>query len=159
MHNIIALRGQGPVFPKWQQAHTNFWDTLMQQGRSWMWIHVSDKGTDTKWLAKALDAGTAIILSNGSYSQKKGPHICDAGWAVTCSKARRVVKGSFYKFSQELLGLVDAYTLVLHTARHYHLTAVKGKIICGSQSALQKGSTSQRQVRPGVKQADLFWTL
>ncbi len=98
MHNIIALWGRGPVFPKWQQANTNFWDTLMQQGGSWMWTQLSDKGMDTKWLAKALDAGTAIILSNGLYSRKKGPHVCGAGWAIACSKARCVVKGSFYKF-------------------------------------------------------------
>jgi hypothetical protein len=101
MHDVIALRGQGSVFPKQQHTHTNFWDTLMQQGGSWMWTHVSNKGRDTKWLAKGLETGTAVILSNGLYSRKKGPHVCGAGWVIACCKARHVVKGSFYNFLRD----------------------------------------------------------
>jgi hypothetical protein len=115
-----------------------------------MWTHACNKGPDTKWLAAALKMGTAVILSYRFYSKKRGPHVCGTGWAIACSRAKRVMKGSFYKFSQnassyqgELLGLVAAHTLVLYTARHYHLTAVKGKIICDSQSALSKESIIQ----------------
>jgi hypothetical protein len=90
-----------------------------------MWTHVSDKGRDTKWLAKELEAGTTVILFNGLYSRKKGPHICRVGWVIACCKARHVVKGSFYEFLRdassyrgELLGLVATHNLILHTARH-----------------------------------------
>jgi hypothetical protein len=48
-----------------------------------MWTHVSNKGMDTKWPANALDMGNAIILSYGSYSRKKGPHVCSTGWAFS----------------------------------------------------------------------------
>jgi hypothetical protein len=58
-----------------------------------MWMHVHTKSLDMKWLADALKTRTAIILSDGSYSKKKGPHVCGTGWAIACSRARRVVKG------------------------------------------------------------------
>jgi hypothetical protein len=124
-----------------------------------MWMYVHTKSLDMKWLADALETGTAIILSDRSYLKKKGSHVCGTGWVIACSRARRVVNGSFYKISWdassyqgELLGLVTAHTLVLHTARHFYLPAVKGTIICDSQSALNKSSTCQRQVRPGTEQ-------
>jgi hypothetical protein len=131
-----------------------------------MWIHVRTKSLDIKWLAGALETGMAIILSDRSYSKKKEPHVCCTGWAIACSRARRVVKGSFYKFfwdpsshQGELAGLVAAHTLVLHTAQHLHLAADKGTIICDSQSALYKSSACQRRVCPGTKQANVFQTL
>jgi hypothetical protein len=66
-----------------------------------MWMHMHTKSLDMKWLVDALKTGTAIILSDRSYWKKNGSHVCGTGWAIACSRAGRVVKGSFYKFSQD----------------------------------------------------------
>jgi hypothetical protein len=71
--NVIALGGEGPPTPPWQQGQLDFWESLRQQGGSWMWMHVCTKSLDMKWLADALKTGTTIILSDGSHSKKGTP--------------------------------------------------------------------------------------
>jgi hypothetical protein len=125
-----------------------------------------DKTSDTKWIATALTKGTVLISTNGLYSWKRAPHVCKTGWALACRVAQRVITGSFHKFScnassywGELLGIVAAHKLILHTAQYYHLSLVSGRIYCDSQSALRRGSTKQRRVQPGTQKANLFHTL
>ncbi len=88
-----------------------------------MWQQVSDKTSDTRWIAAALAKGTALISTDGSYSRKQAPHVCGMGWALACRAVQRVITGLFHKFScndssyrRELLGIVAAHTLILHTA-------------------------------------------
>ena len=139
---------------------------LMCRGGTWMWDYVSDRSNNTGWLMTALQQGSAVLATDGSYSRIRGPTVCGAGWVFACQRSQRILCGSFYEFSTnasayrgELLGLVALHTLVLHICKHYHLREAKGKIICDSQSALRESGRRQQRIRPGAAQGDIFLTL
>jgi hypothetical protein len=123
--DIIVLRGPGPAAPPPFYGWSLFWEQLVETGGGWMWQHVSDTTWNTKWIAITLTKGTALISTNGSYSWKRAPHVCRTGWALACRVAQQVITGSFHEFScdhrGELLGIVAAHTLILHTTHYYHL--------------------------------------
>jgi hypothetical protein len=142
-----------------------FWDSLISGGGEWMWDNISDRTTKPLWLKTALEEGTSIFATNGSYSQTRGPDICGAGWEIACQKSHKILNGSFYEFSSdvsayrgELLGLVALHTLILRVCQYYHLTLAQGKIICDSKSALNKSSKQRQWIRPGAAQGDVFHT-
>ena len=101
----------------------------------------------TSWLPLALESGTVVSATDGSYDRKKRPDVSGAGWVIACRRSGRVLKGSFFKFSSnassyrgELLDLVAIHTLVLHTCRFYQPAMATGKIVCNSKLALYKSS-------------------
>jgi hypothetical protein len=127
-----------------------------------------DRISEPSWIPRALEQGTVILATVGSYNRKRGPNISGAGWVIACRKSGKMIKGSFYKFSSnassyrgELLGLVVIHTLIrLHVCRYYQPTSACGKIICDSKSALYKSSQKgQRRIWPDVPQVDLFRML
>jgi hypothetical protein len=132
-----------------------------------MWNFVSDVTSELSWLPLALESGTVVLATDGSYDRKKGPNMSGAGWVIACWRSGRVLKGSFFGFSSnassyrgELLGLVAIHTRVLHVCRFYQPSMVTGKIVCNSKLALYKSSKKgHRRIRPGVAQADLFRAL
>jgi hypothetical protein len=138
----------------------------MSSGGVWMWDYIFDRLSNPSWMKKALEQGKVILATDGSYSRMRGPNVCGAGWVIACHKSRKILSGSFYKFSSsanayqgEMLGLVALHTLVLQVCRYYHLLSAKGKIICDSKSALRESSQRRRRIQPGVTQGDIFLTL
>ncbi len=149
--NVVSVKGVGSTLLTLNASRNTLWETLMSGGGTWMWDYVSDRSTNTGWIMTALQQGTAVLATNGSYSRIRGPMVCGAGWVFTCRRSRRTLCGSFYEFSSnasayhgELLGLVALHTLVLQTCKHYHLREAKGKIICDSQSALRESGRKRR---------------
>jgi hypothetical protein len=131
-----------------------------------MWDYMHDKAEDTGWLATALEEGTAILSTDGSYSRTRAPGLCSASRIIACRKGLGLIKGLFYEYSSdkgsyrgELPGLVALHTLVLHTSKYYSLATIRGKIICNSQSALFQTKNGRRRVGPGTDQADILRTL
>lgn len=39
-----------------------------------------------EWLHKALEEGTAVMVTDGSYNQSLAPDISGAGWMIACSR-------------------------------------------------------------------------
>jgi hypothetical protein len=164
--DVVSVKGVGFSLSTLNVRLNTFWEMLMRRGGTWMWDYVSDRSNDTGWLMTALQQGSAVLATDGSYSRIRGPTVCRAGWVFACRRSRRILCGSFYKFSTnasayrgELLGLVALHTLVLHICKHYHLREAKEKIICDSQSALRESGRRRRQIRPGAAQGDIFLTL
>ncbi len=117
-----------------------------------MWDYVSDRISEPSWIPRALEQGTVILATDGSYNKKRGPNISRAGWVIACQKSGKMIKGSFYEFSSnassyrgELLGLVVIHTLILHVCRIYQPTSACRKIICNSKSALYKSSKKDKR--------------
>ncbi len=162
--DVIKIRGGGATLPRLQQKAHTFWEGLYQGGGTWMWDYMSDPTSEPSWLLLALERGTAVLATDGSYDRKRGPNVSGAGWVIACLRLDNILKGSFFEFSSnassykgELLGLVAIHTLVLHACRFYQPTTVTGKIICNSKSALYKSSDKgHRRIHPWVAQADLF---
>ncbi len=162
----MVVKGDGPCPPGLKSTLLSSWDTLHAGGGHWMWDYVLDKESDPLGLKEALEQGTAILATDGSYSQTRGPHVSGAGWVIACRKTRRMLKGLFYEnsgdaspYRGELLGLVALHTIILQICKYYHLRSAKGKIICNSKSALNQSSKQYRRVSSGTLQADLFRAL
>ncbi len=64
-----------------------------------MWDYVSDRTSEPSWIPQALEQGTVILATDGSYNRKRGPNISGAGWVIACRRTGKILKGSFYKFS------------------------------------------------------------
>jgi hypothetical protein len=47
-----------------------------------MWDYALDKESDPLWLKEALEQGSAILATDGSYSRTKRPHVSGAGWVI-----------------------------------------------------------------------------
>jgi hypothetical protein len=165
--DLIRIRGGGATLPRLQQKAQTFWEGLYQGGGTWMWDYVLDVTSEPSWLPLALERGTVVLATDGSYNRKRGPNVSGAGWVIACRRSGNILKGSFFEFSSnassyrgELLGLVAIHTLVLHACQFYQPTTVTGKIICNNKLALYKSSKKgHRRICPGVAQADLFRAL
>jgi hypothetical protein len=165
-NDVVSVKGEGPSLPLLRTIRHTFWESLMSRGGVWMWDYIANRLSNPSWMKRALEQGMAILATDGSYSGMCGPHVCGAGWVIACRKSRKILSGSFYKFSSsanayrgEMLGLVALHTLVLQVCRYYHLLSAKGKTICNSKSALKELSQRCRRIQPGVTQGDIFLTL
>ena len=165
--DVVSIRiGKGPPLPPLQPPSPTFWESLMNGGGEWMWDYVSDRSPDLVWLKRALEEGTAILATDGSFSRTRCSTVCGAGWIIACRRCKRTLSGSFSEWSSsanayrgELLGLVALHTLLLQMCRYYNLTKAKGKITCDSKSALMESGQRRRRIRPGAPQGDIFLTL
>jgi hypothetical protein len=74
-----------------------FWAFLQNWGGDWLWDHVYRPfGIDA--LVDSIADGTAVLVTDGSYSCKICSNIDGAGWMIYCRAHRKVVfKGSFYE--------------------------------------------------------------
>ena len=93
-----------------------------------MWEHVEDEGQDLTWLLEALKNGSAVMVTDGSFDRKREPLISGAGWEITCRKARKFLKGSFFEISNsasayrgEVLGLLALHTLIFALAQFHKM--------------------------------------
>ncbi len=100
-----------------------------------MWDYVLDVTSEPSWLPLALERGTAVLATDGSYNGIRGPNNNGAGWVLTCQRMGRILKRSFFEFSSdassyrgELLGQVVIHTLALHACWYYQPTAVTRKL-------------------------------
>jgi hypothetical protein len=164
--DVVLLQGHGPTIHKHNQQGRSFWEAIFLHGGSWMWDYMHDKAEDMGWLTTALEEGTAIPSTDGSYSRTRAPGLCGAGWIIACRKGWGLIKGLFYEYFSdagsyrgELLGLVALHTLVLHKSKYYSLATIRGTIICNSQSALLQTKNGRRRVWPERDQMDIFQTL
>ncbi len=91
--DVVSMKGEGPPLKPLQAIRPMFWDSLFSRGGEWMWDYVSDRTTKPLWLKTALEEGTAILATNGSYSWTCGPDVCGAGWEIACQKSRKILMG------------------------------------------------------------------
>jgi hypothetical protein len=160
------VQGAGPKLTPLRAPRLSFWNYILSCGEDWMWDYASDKKSDPGWLKDALRSGTAIFSTDGSFWPKVDKQVSGAGWVIVCTKTRRTLEGSFYKWANsastyqgELLGLVAIHTLILATATYYNLSRLTGTICCNSKLALNKSRRKARHIRTSTKQADLFHSL
>jgi hypothetical protein len=123
-----------------------FWEYLKSWGGDWLLDHVyTPFGLDA--VMEAVDSGSAVYVTDGSYSQKIRSGIDGAGYMIYCTTRRKVVmKGSFYEqcdkvgsYRGELLGLFAVHLIILAIKRFYALEAgPRGLVGCDNLGALNK---------------------
>lgn len=59
----------------------SFWDYAKAQGGDFMWKYAEGDITLMRWLAIALQKGTAVIVTDGSYNRTLAPDVSGGGSA------------------------------------------------------------------------------
>ncbi len=97
--DVVSVKGVVSSLSTLNVRLNTFWEMLMRRGGTWMWDYVSNRSNNTGWLMTALQQGSAVLATDGSYSRIRGPTVCGAGWVFACCRSRRILCGSFYEFS------------------------------------------------------------
>jgi hypothetical protein len=79
----IISSAEGPPIHK---KPTNFWEVLKQWQRTWMWENLRWVGDD-HWIAEAIEDGTLIAVTDGSYMKDLYPNIHRLHWWWNARKA------------------------------------------------------------------------
>ena len=79
---------------------------------------------DDHWIRDAIDAGSCIAVSDGSFIREIHPHLCSAAFIMECTQGRGRLIGSFKEASRvanayrgELLGLMAIHLLLVAVQR------------------------------------------
>ena len=143
---IIHLSVGRPPKQRVHYTEDEFWAHLSSWGGEWLWEHTYlPFGIDP--LVVAIADGAAVLVTDGSYSQKIWHNIDGAGWLIYCRRRKKVVfKCSFYEWSGdagsyrgELLGLLAVHLMVLAVEKFYDLQAgPRGLVACDNLGGLSK---------------------
>lgn len=95
----VILHDIGPPMPhEHVTSNATFWEHLRSQGGEWMWDHVTGN-QEMEWFRDALADGTAMMAADGSYSRDLDRTLSGTGWAITCTRSKHLIKGSFFERS------------------------------------------------------------
>ena len=64
-----------------------------------MWKSLRLVGSD-EWIKEAIEGGTLVSVTDGSYIKERYPHLCSAALILECSKGSGRMFGSFPECSQ-----------------------------------------------------------
>ena len=131
-----------------------------------MWTNIRNEGGNLQWVKEAIEGGTGIWVTDGSYNKKIAPFVSGAGWIFYCKRRKLRLMGSFFERSPkagsyrgELLGLLACQTLLSALEEYFNLTTGSSKVCCDSSSALYKSKEFRRRIPTGAKHADILRCL
>ncbi len=112
----IILFGEGPPTHK---KPTKFWEVLRRWQCTWMWENLQWVGDD-HWIAEAIDNGTLMVVTDGSYMKDLYPNIHLAVLVLECTKGHGQLWCSFPEASEmacsyrgKLVGLMAIHLILL----------------------------------------------
>jgi hypothetical protein len=165
--DIVHLSIGPDLHPRDNKTAEDFWDFLQSWDGDWLWNHVyTPFGIDA--LVDSIADGTAVLVTDGSYSRKIRSNIDGAGWMIYCrARCKVVFKGSFYKwcgsagsYRGELLGLLAVRCMVLAVEKFYDLSAgQRGLVASDNLGGLNKSRERRKKIPPGSKHADILRCL
>lgn len=164
---VLLLNIGSPLVNQKQKQEESFWTFLRDWGGDWMWDDVQLVfGIDA--LVDALSSGSAILVTDGSYSRHIRADIDGAGWLVYCTTRKKIIlKATFYEqclqagsYRGELCGLLAVHLLVLAVEQFYELPAgPRGLVACDNLGGLNKSKERRRKISPSTKHADILRAL
>lgn len=142
------------------------WDLLRSWGGNWMWssLFFPTADNDLSWLVTALQEGTLVGCTDGSYDGKRSTKLCSAGWLLFDTRSRFRFAGSFCEFSPgassyrgEMLGLCALQLLLLAFDTWYSPNnAPPVTIYCDNEKAGERAQEEHRRIKPGWSCADVL---
>ena len=100
-----------------------------------MWNDVRNSGEGVGWVLTALEGGTGIWVTDGSFMKELRTDISGAGWIFYCTKRDQKLAESFYKelaqaglYRAERLGLLAIYLLLAAITQHFGISTRTTKI-------------------------------
>ena len=96
-----------------------FMEVLYSWGNTWLWDNISMTGI-SDWLHEAIQEGSLVAVTDGSYIREQYPNLCSAAFVFECNKGRGCLIGSFSEspmvvnaYRGELLGLMTIHLILL----------------------------------------------
>jgi hypothetical protein len=81
-------------------APQKFMDVLYSWGNTWLWDNISMAG-GYNWLHEAIQDGSLLAVTDGSYICKLYPNLCSAAFVFECKKGQGNLIGSFLESLHE----------------------------------------------------------
>ena len=163
---IITDPQRGPTPALDHQLHRSVWDLLHSWGGEWMWssLFFPSEDNDISWLVSALEDGTLIGCTDGSYDGKRSTQLSSAGWILFDSKSRKPLAGSFCEYSPgassyrgEMLGLCALQLLLLAIDTWFSPQNVPTlTIYCDNEKAGERAQEEHRRIKPGWSCSDVL---
>eukprot|EP00804_Cyclotella_cryptica_P018190 CCRYP_005947-RA/>CCRYP_005947-RA protein AED:0.64 eAED:0.42 QI:0/0/0/0.66/0.5/0.33/3/0/322 len=161
----ILLGVSGPKLYKEEVTEENsFWEYVKQWGGEWMWENIhTPLGLEAA--VEAATHGTAVYVTDGSYSRNIRSDIDGAGWVFYCKARKKIVlEGSFYEWCDragsyrgELVGLLSVHLFVMAVEQFYDLPeGPRGLLGCDNLGGLRKSRERRRKIPSGAKHAGVL---
>jgi hypothetical protein len=96
----ILRREIGPPLAPPRPYTSSFWTHLRSMGGEWMWEHIVEGDIDVDWIRDALEKGSFLAVTNGSYDRTVAPTVSGSGWIIVCTACQRTLRGSFIEISR-----------------------------------------------------------
>ena len=161
----IALLAAGPALPlTTQSVDGTFWEFIGQWGGQWIWENIYTP-FGLQAAMDAVESGTAVYVTDGSYSRRIRSDIDGAGWVVFCKTRKKIVlRGSFYEWCNragsyrgELVGLLAVHVFIMAVEQFRDLPAgTRGLVACDNLGGLMKSKEKRRKIPSGTKHADVL---
>ena len=114
-----SFPGSNTDQPREEIMPTKIKEVLKEWVCTWMWKSLQLVESD-EWTKEAIEGGTLVSVTDGSYIKERYPHLCSAAFILECSKGSGQVFGSFPGWSQganvyrvELMGLMAIHLILL----------------------------------------------
>ena len=153
---------QGPRQQHGIPREKTFLEFLRSWGGEWMWHNVGNDDATLDWLITAIERGTTVWVTDGSYNKELAPTISGAGWVIYCTETNKRLYGNFYEQSPsagsyrgELLGLLALHTLAAALERYFSFKDGTAKLCCDNQTALFKSKEPRKRIPTGSSQGDI----
>jgi hypothetical protein len=113
--------------------HDNIWDVLQSWGCYWIWENLRMVGSND-WIKEAIEDGSCITVTNGSYIKQVHPELCANAFIMECLRGCGCMMESFAESSSvanayrgDLLGFMQVHLILLAVQRT--APALEGKIV------------------------------
>ena len=127
-----------------------------------MWNKMTNSGKDFRWVVTALEEGTGLWVTDGSYMREVREDVSGACWIFHCRKTGHKLVGTFHEESEqansyraERLGLLTIHLLLAAIVEYFGTTVSHTKICCDNEGGLFKSLERRSRVRAGDPQADI----
>ena len=159
---VVVLLNTGPAQVDQAPVTQTFTDLLRSWRGDWMWNDVRNSGENLGWVLTALQGGTGVWVTDGSFMPELWTDVSGAGWVFYCTKTGKKLAGSFYEesaqagsYRAERLGLLAIHLLLAASTQHFGISTGTTKICCDNEGGLYASSKRSPRVKAGASQADI----
>ena len=127
-----------------------------------MWNDVSNSGKDFCWVLTALEDGSGLWVTDGSYMRETREDVSGACWIFHCRKSGHKLVGTFYEESDqadsyqgERLGMLAKHLLLAAITEYFGIPVRYTKICSDDEGGRYILSERRSWVKTGASQADI----